>query len=95
MPKRPSNPNMEHPMTEANHSLHPRHVLVLARYRARQAVQLAYREAGRKLASVKPSQLTAEADAWIAEHPELLASCAQDLPRLGLKFKTGAQRKAR
>jgi hypothetical protein len=49
-----------------------------------------YREAGIKLASVKPSQVTADADRWIAEHPELLASCAQDLPRLGLKFKTGA-----
>ena len=95
MPKRPSNPNMEHPMTEANHSLHPRHVLVLARYRARQAVQLAYREAGRKLTSVKPSQLCAEAEAYIKAHPELLAQCAEDLPRLGLKFKTGAPKRAR
>jgi hypothetical protein len=52
-----------------------------------------YREAERKLTSVKPSQITAEAEAWIAAHPELLASCAQDLPKLGLKFITGAQRK--
>ena len=51
-------------MTEANHSLHPRHVLVLARYRARKIMEQRYREAGRKLASVKPSQLTAEAEAW-------------------------------
>jgi hypothetical protein len=54
-----------------------------------------YREAGRKLASVKPSQLTAEAEAWIAQHPELIEACAQELPRLGLKFIIAASRKAR
>jgi hypothetical protein len=70
-----------------------RATIVLARYRARQAVQLAYREAGRKITSVKPCQLTQGAEAYIKAHPELLAQCAQDLLRLGLKFITGAQRK--
>jgi hypothetical protein len=67
----------------------------LARYRARKIIAEQYRAAGRKLASVKPSQLTAEAEAWIAAHPESIESCAHDLPRLGLKFKRFEQRKRR
>jgi hypothetical protein len=45
-----------------------RATVTLARYRARKIMEQRYREAGRKLASVKPIQLCAKAEAWLAAH---------------------------
>jgi hypothetical protein len=59
-------------MTEAPHSLHLRHVLVLARWRALQCVRQRYRDAGRKFTSIKMHEQHADAQAYLARHPELI-----------------------
>jgi hypothetical protein len=54
-----------------------RAVLILARHKARQVIRQRYREAGRKLQSVRMAELRDDADVWLAAHPELIAQARE------------------
>ena len=62
-------------------------VHVLARLAARRAVQEELRSQGVRVSLVKPSEISAKAQSYLADHPELYREALERAQRLGLYEK--------
>ena len=59
-------------------------VHVLARMAARRAVQEELRSQGARVSLVKPAEISAKAQVYLAEHPELYREALERAQRLGM-----------
>ena len=62
-------------------------VHVLARMAARRAVQEELRSEGVRVSLVKPAEISAKAQSYLADHPELYREALERAQRLGLYEK--------
>ena len=62
-------------------------VHVLARLAARRAVQEELRSQGVRVSLVKPAEISAKAQSYLADHPELYREALERAQRLGLYEK--------
>ena len=82
-----ANSNLPQSTLDTFHPISASAVHVLARMAARKAVQEELRSAGVRVSLVKPAEISAKAQSYLADHPELYREALERAQRLGLYEK--------